>query len=140
MATAAIIAGMAVMVGAEAMSVKSARTGAAMQQDMNDMHLNQVKLAAAQKNLQEIHHTKKLLGAQTAEEATRGISLASPSFKMLQQSSYNTFTQDEKARALNIQYESQITKVENDAAYNRAVAATWGAVAQIGGTTASMFR
>jgi hypothetical protein len=62
-----------------------------------------------QQGLARAKRLRQVMSQATVEEAARGVSVASPSFKAVQRSSFERFQEDQDAAALNLSFEkSQI--------------------------------
>lgn len=72
--------------------------------------MTQQRLAETQKGLQQTRGLASTLSQAAAQEAARGISLASPSFKAVQQKSFTAYQSDENADALNLMFKQDVLR------------------------------
>jgi len=99
------IAAATVVGGFEAGSIFAQIGGAREEQRQLIRQEQMEETAAAQQSLQRTQRMRQVLATSQATEAARGVSLASPSFQMVQRSSFAKFNEDEDAAALNLSFE-----------------------------------
>lgn len=69
-----------------------------------DIQETEAQEATTARSIQRMQRVRQVMANATAEEAARGVSIASPSFKAVQRSSFQRFNADEDADALNLSF------------------------------------
>lgn len=92
----------------------------------------QSKMKTEEQSIIRMQQMRKNIAAATAEEAARGVSLASPSFKSVVRSSFNAFDQDEKINSLNLSLRLDQIKEKEQLVREREL----GSILGIAGSTA----
>lgn len=132
MATAVAIAGLAVSAAGTAESIKQRSEAAEAQDRQIRQRQSQDRLAAVQQSNTEADSLEKTLSKAKAIAASRGIDLASGSFRNIQKSSFDAFDQDEKNRALNLSFRSDALDRQVEAQKRSARAGAFGDVLDFG--------
>lgn len=88
--------------------------------------LAQERLQNTEQNRMRDEQVSKVLSAQTAQEAARGISPSSASFSAIQQDTFDKFSEDRQARSLQLAFSSASIKQQEDNIRRTLIGAAWG--------------
>jgi hypothetical protein len=94
----------AVDVGAGIASFAMTGGAARDEQKLLDKQERMAEAEFYQQGLQRAKRIREVMSESTAEEAARGVSVASPSFKSVQRSSFEKFQEDQDVAALNLSF------------------------------------
>jgi len=72
------------------------------QQKQIDIQRQQAQIAAADKSKQQAENLNQVMSSNIAASAAKGISLASPSFKTINNAAFGKFQEDDKMNSLNL--------------------------------------
>lgn len=72
------------------------------QQKQIDIQRQQAQIAAADKSKQQAENLNQVMSSNIAASAAKGISLASPSFKAINNAAFGKFQEDDKMNSLNL--------------------------------------
>ena len=125
--TSLIISG----VGAGA-SVVSQEVGARAQINQFRQQQTQLRLQQVESESRRADQLQRIFGQQAAQEVARGISLASPSFKAIQQQSFNAFNDDTRAEALTLSFKENVLNSRIDSTRSAAYLGEFMTVANFG--------
>lgn len=123
------VASLVVAAASTAESISARNQAAAAQEQQFRLQQTQVRLATTEREKARADRLQRIFGTQLAQEAARGISPASPSFKAIQQKSFNAFENDNKADALNLSFKENALSSQIDATRSAARAAEFGSIA-----------
>ena len=78
----------------------------AMEEEEENIKIEEqeAQVQSTEQSIRRGRRLRQIIGAAQAQEGARGVSLASPSFKAVQKSSFNRFNEDENAAALNLSF------------------------------------
>ena len=110
-------------------SVVSQQEAADAQEQQFRIRQNQLRLQHVDAARQRTEQIQRVFGRQAVNEVARGISLASPSFKAIQQQSFNAFNDDNRASALNLSFQDSALNSQIDATRNSAEVGEFGSIA-----------
>ena len=130
---AATIAG-----GFGAGSIMAQVLGAEEQQRQLKRQEKMEEIASATESVQRTQRMREVLSTAQVTEAARGVSLASPSFQMVQRSSFQKFNQDKDAAALNLSFEKIQIQEARKNVRDKEIAGIFGTI-QKTAMTAAMF-
>lgn len=112
--------------------MKTAQDSAATQASLLNMQATQESMAATQRMSNRVDDLNQVLGAQTADAAGRGLSLASTSLHAVSKDSFDKFAQDKQAEALGQQFRDANLRVQLQALRNSSNASIFSAVSSFG--------
>ncbi len=125
-------AGVALSALSTAKSISERKEGAKAQETLLRGRQTQERLAAVQQSNSEADSLEKTLSTAKAIAASRGIDLASGSFRNIQKSSFDAFDQDEKNRALNLSFRESALTSQIESEKRSASAGVFGDVLDFG--------
>lgn len=102
------------IVGAGA-SIAAEQQAAAAQENQFRQQQLQLRLQQTDAQSRRTDQLRRIFGEQAASEVARGISLASPSFKAIQQQSFNAFNDDNRAASLSLSFKENALNSQIDA-------------------------
>jgi hypothetical protein len=123
MGAAAIAAAPLILAGAgTAASMMQRKNAAEMQAKQFEIQRNQEKIGAADRGKQRAENINQLISSNMASTAAKGVSLASPSFKSINNAAFGKFQEDNKMDSLNLAgrlayFDAQQDSVNMNAAY-----------------------
>lgn len=91
-----------------------------------------VETAYYQQGLQRARNVRETMAEATVQEAARGVSVASPSFKSVQRSSFEKFQEDQDVAALNLSFKKDQLEAQRRIVRDREKASKislWGKIA-----------
>lgn len=94
-------------IGTGIFATKGIETAAKDEQQLLQEQEKMAETAFYQQGLQRARRLRQVMSQATVEEAARGVSVASPSFKSVQRSSFEKFNEDRDAAALNLSFEKR---------------------------------
>lgn len=121
MGAAAIVAG----ASAGATGIGNAMSGNQQGQALRTQ-LAEERLKTIQENNIKDDQISRIISAQTAQEAARGVAPGSASFAAIQSESFNQFSEDRQARALDLAFKSAGIKEQEDQIRRTLTGAAWG--------------
>lgn len=98
-----------------AASISEKQQGAAAQENQFRQQQIQLRLQQVDAQTRRTDQLQRIFGEQAASEVARGISLASPSFKAIQQQSFNAFNDDNRAESLSLSFKENALNSQIDA-------------------------
>ncbi len=98
-----------------AASISEKQEGAAIQENQFRQQQLQLRLQQTDAETRRTDQLERIFGEQAASEVARGISLASPSFKAIQQQSFNAFNDDNRAESLSLSFKENALHSQIDA-------------------------
>lgn len=110
--------------------------GAQEQQKQLMREEQMVETAAAQKSVQRTQRMRQVLASSQVKEAARGVSLASPSFQMVQRSSFEKFNEDKDAAALNLSFQKEVIESQRKNVRDKEIAGIFGTIQKTAMTVA----
>lgn len=130
-----------IMAGAGTLGkIGTAVSGAGTESAMLKMQATQESMAATQRMSNRVDNLNQVLGAQTADAAGRGLSLASTSLHAVAKDSFDKFSQDKQAEALGQQFRDANLQLQLNAVRNKEAASIFSAVTTFGVAAASGMR
>lgn len=97
-----------------------------------------VETAAAQKSVQRTQRMRQVLASSQVKEAARGVSLASPSFQMVQRSSFEKFNEDKDAAALNLSFQKEAIESARKNVRDKEISGIFGTVMKTASSLATI--
>lgn len=94
----------AAAVGGTVAAISASQEAATARENQFDEQKVQLRLKQTQAQARRTEQLRRIFGEQAAEEVARGISLASPTFKAVQQQSFNAFNDDNRAESLSLSF------------------------------------
>jgi Na+-transporting NADH:ubiquinone oxidoreductase subunit NqrC len=122
------IAASTIVGGAGAGSIVAKIMGAQDEQKQLNREEQMVETAAAQKATQRTERMRQVLASSQVKEAARGVSLASPSFQMVQRSSFEKFNDDKDAAALNLSFQKEAIASQRKNVRDKEITGIFGTV------------
>jgi hypothetical protein len=132
------IAASTIVGGAGAGSIVAQIMGAQEEQKQLVREEQMAETAAAQKSVQRTQRMRQVLASSQVKEAARGVSLASPSFQMVQRSSFEKFNEDKDAAALNLSFEKEVIEAQRKNVRDKEIAGIFGSVMQTASSLATI--
>lgn len=100
--------------GATAGIVAKQQAAAAQENQFRQQQV-QLRLQQTDAESRRTDQLRRIFGEEAASEVARGISLASPSFKAIQQQSFNAFNDDNRAESLSLSFKENALNSQIDA-------------------------
>jgi hypothetical protein len=117
-----------------AIGVAATRATKQAAQDEDRLLQQQEQMAETQfyqQGLQRARRVRQVMAEATVQEAARGVSVASPSFKSVQRSSFEKFREDQDIAALNLSFQKEQIEQQRKIVRDKEKAAhvsTWGKI------------
>lgn len=112
--------------------ISAAQGSASIQSSLLNMQATQEAMAATQRMSNRVNDLNQVLGAQAADAAGRGLSLASTSLHAVAKDSFDKFSQDKQAEALGQQFRDANLRLRLAAVRQGADANMFGALSDFG--------
>ncbi len=109
-----IVAAVAAVAGAGTAIVAKQQAAAAQENEFRQQQV-QLRLQQTDAESRRTDQLRRIFGEEAASEVARGISLASPSFKAIQQQSFNAFNDDNRAESLTVSFKQNALNSQIDA-------------------------
>lgn len=132
------IAASTIMGGTGAGSIVAKIFGAQEERKQLAREEQMVETAAAQKSVQRTQRMRQVLASSQVKEAARGVSLASPSFQMVQRSSFEKFNEDKDAAALNLSFQKEVIESQRKNVRDKEISGIFGTVMSTASTLATI--
>lgn len=138
-ATTSKNAGAAIVdIGTSIFGIKGAETAAKDEDALLQQQEQMAETTFYQQGLQRARRLRQVMAQATVEEAARGVSVASPSFKGVQRSSFEKFREDSDAAALNLSFEKEQIEARRQQVRDKEKAKKAGFFGKIAGDIVSL--
>lgn len=129
LAAAELAGELAIAAAGTAASIAARNAAAESQEQIFRAQQLQFRLSETDRANKRITKLRQVFGSQLAEAVARGVSPASPTFKAIQQQSFNNFEQDNKADALTLSFKENALSSQIDATQSAARAGEFASIA-----------